>query len=111
NHPATRAITAPAIPCHAPHCAFPCLRRPDREYRDQSPGSPTTLVVCKGVRFSLRAFDAGEDLVSVFGPGEGPGMVVPVVDERADGGGQLLDGGEGAAADGLAGDDREEAFH
>jgi hypothetical protein len=34
-------------------------------------------------------------------------VVVPVVDEGADGGDQLLDGGEGAAADGLPGDDGE----
>ncbi|MQA88557.1 MAG: hypothetical protein GEV03_29090, partial [Streptosporangiales bacterium] len=45
------------------------------------------LVVCKNVGFSLRAADAGEDLVGVFGPGEGPWVVVPAVDERADGGG------------------------
>jgi HEAT repeat protein len=69
------------------------------------------LVVCKNVCFSLGAVDAGEDLVGVLGPGEGLGVVVPVVYEGADGGGEFLDGGEGAAADGLAGDDREEAFH
>ena len=34
--------------------------------------------------------------------------VVPAVDEVLDGGGQVLDGGEAAAADGLAGDDAEE---
>jgi hypothetical protein len=45
------------------------------------------LVVCKGLGFSLRALDAGEDLVGVLGPGERPGLVVPAVDERADGGG------------------------
>lgn len=64
-------------------------------------------MVCKDVRFSLRAFDAGEDLVSVLGPGERPWVVVPVIDEGADRGGELLDGGERAAA----GDDREKAFH
>ena len=68
------------------------------------------LVVCKRVRFSLRAFDAGEDLVGVLGPGERVRVVVPVVDEGADRGGEFLDGGEGAAADGLAGDDGEEAL-
>jgi hypothetical protein len=35
--------------------------------------------------FSLGALDAGEDLVGVFGPGERPGVLVPVVDEGADG--------------------------
>ena len=49
------------------------------------------LVVCKGIRFSLGASDPGEDLVGVLGPGEGPGVVVPVVDERADGVGELAD--------------------
>jgi len=68
-------------------------------------------LVCKDVRFSLRAVDAGEDLVSVLGPGERPWVVVPVVDEGADRGHQFVHGGEGVAADGLAGDDREEALH
>jgi hypothetical protein len=54
--------------------------------------------------------DAGEDLVGVLGPGERPGVVVPVVYEGADGDGEFFDGGEGAAADGLAGDDGEEAL-
>jgi hypothetical protein len=48
-------------------------------------------VVCKSGCFSLGALDAGEDLVSVLGPGEWAGMVVPVVDEGADGGCQLFD--------------------
>jgi acyl carrier protein len=39
------------------------------------------LVVCKGHSFSLRALDAGQDLVCVLGPGEGLRVVVPVVDE------------------------------
>lgn len=64
-------------------------------------------MVCKGVRFRLGAVDAGEDLVGVLGPGEGTGVVIPAVDERADDSHQLLDGGEGSAADGLLGDDRE----
>ena len=49
------------------------------------------LVVCKDVCFSLRAFDAGEDLVGILGPCERPGVLVPVIDECADGRGQLLD--------------------
>src|SRR5205085_9171499 len=69
------------------------------------------LVVCKRVCFSLGALDAGEDRVGVLGPGKRPGVVVPVIDEGADGDDEFLDGGEGAAADGLAGDDREEALH
>src|SRR5450631_2437994 len=48
-----------------------------------------SLVVRKSLCFSLRAFDAGEDLVGVFGPGKGTRVVVPVVDECADGVGQL----------------------
>src|SRR6266550_4928413 len=43
-----------------------------------------TLVVCKRVGLSLRAVDLAEDLVGVFGPGQGPGVVVPVTGERAD---------------------------
>jgi hypothetical protein len=49
------------------------------------------LVLCKNVGFSLRAFDAGEDLVGVLGPGKRDGVVVPAIDERADGGGEFLD--------------------
>ena len=49
------------------------------------------LVVRKSLCLSLRAFDAGEDLVGVLGPGKGPRVVVPVVDECADGVGQLAD--------------------
>ena len=48
-----------------------------------------SLVVCKGLGFSLRALDAGEDLVGVLGPGKRPGVIVPAVCERAYGGGQL----------------------
>ena len=49
------------------------------------------LVVCKDVCFSLRALDLAEDLAGVLGPGKRPGVVVPVVDEDADGLGQLAD--------------------
>jgi hypothetical protein len=49
------------------------------------------LVVCKSVRFSLRASDLGEDLIGVLGPGERVRVVVPAVDERADGIGELAD--------------------
>ena len=50
-----------------------------------------SLVLCKNVCFSLRAFDAGEDLVGVLGPAERDGVVVPVAGERADRGRQLPD--------------------
>ena len=50
----------------------------------------------------------GEDLIGGLGPGERLAAVVPAVDEPADGGGELADRVEGAAADGLAGDDAEE---
>ena len=52
-----------------------------------------------------------DDLVGVFGPGERVGVFVPAVDVGPDGGLEVLDGVEGAAADGLAGDDREEDLH
>ena len=68
-------------------------------------------MLCKTAGFSLRAVDLADDLPGILGPGEGPRVVVPVVGERPDGGHELLDGGEGAPPDGLAGDDREEAFH
>src|SRR5450755_1471461 len=54
------------------------------------------LVVCKSACFSLRALDAGQDLVGVLGPGERAGVVVPAVDEGADGVGELADRGERA---------------
>ena len=50
----------------------------------------------------------GEDGVGVFGPGEGLAAVVPGVDVGLDRGDQVGDGGEGAAVDGLAGEDAEE---
>ncbi len=49
------------------------------------------LVVCKGACFSLRALDLAEDLVGVLGPGERVRVVVPVIDEGADGVGELAD--------------------
>src|SRR5215510_6784879 len=55
------------------------------------------LVVCKNICFSLGAADAGQDLVRVLGPGERARVVVPGVDEGADGVHELADGGEGAA--------------
>src|SRR3954469_3062156 len=50
----------------------------------------------------------GDDRVGVLGPGERPAAVVPGGDEPLDGGDQVGHGGEAAAAQGLAGDDREE---
>ena len=64
---------------------------PDKEAQARRLRSFEPLVVRKSLCFSLRAFDAGEDLVGVLGPGKGPRMVVPVVDECADGVGQLAD--------------------
>ena len=45
----------------------------------------------------------------ILGPGERDGVVVPVIDERADRADEDLDRGEGAAADGPPGDDRKQA--
>src|SRR3954469_578107 len=44
-------------------------------------------------------------------PGEWPAAVVPGGDEALDGGDQFGDGGEAAAAQRLAGDDREERLY
>jgi len=52
----------------------------------------------------------GEDVVGCLGPDERGAAVVPAVDEVLDGGDQFFDAGEGAASDGLAGDDAEEDF-
>jgi len=49
-----------------------------------------------------------DDRVWVLGPEEWLAAFVPAVDERGDGLDQLADRAEGAAADGLAGDDPEE---
>ena len=49
-----------------------------------------------------------KDLVGGLGPGEGFAAFVLAVDEGLDGGDEVRDAGEGAAADGLAGDDSEE---
>jgi hypothetical protein len=48
-------------------------------------------VLRKSVCFSLGAVDLAEDLVGILGPGERAGVVVPVIDERADGVGELAD--------------------
>ena len=50
----------------------------------------------------------GDDRVGVFGPDERVAAVVPAVDECGDRLDEVVDGVEGAAADGLAGDDPEE---
>src|SRR5512143_3298827 len=53
-------------------------------------------------------FDFAEKVVGGLGPGERFGAFVVAVDVGADRGLQVGDVGEGAAADGLAGDDAEE---
>jgi hypothetical protein len=49
----------------------------------------------------------GEDLVSGLGPGEGLAVLVPTPAEPTDGGGEILDAGEVAAANGLTVDNEE----
>jgi hypothetical protein len=56
-------------------------------------------------------FDFAEQFVGVFGPGKWVAAVVIGVDELPDGGSEVFDGGEGAAADGLASDDPEEDLY
>ena len=58
-------------------------------------------------RLDMFTVDLVEDLVRGLGPDEGLLAVVPAVDEGADLGHQVADGGEAAAADGLAFDDAE----
>jgi hypothetical protein len=55
----------------------------------------------------LFTFDFSEDIVGCLGPDEGMLAAVPTVDEGPDLDHQLADGGEDAAADGLAFDDGE----
>ena len=50
----------------------------------------------------------GDDGAGIFGSGEGCAAVVPGVDEVLNGGDEVGDGGEAAAAQRLAGEDREE---
>ena len=50
----------------------------------------------------------GEDLVGGLGPGEWVAALVPAVDEGADLGVEVLDGGEDSSADGRTVDDGEE---
>src|SRR5437660_12288833 len=64
------------------------------------------LVSCERGSFTWAAFR--EYLVGGLGPGEGVAAVVPPGDEGLDGGDQVGDRGEAAAADRLPGDDREE---
>src|SRR5829696_656350 len=63
------------------------------------------LVSRAGSWFTVRSCD---DRVGVFGPDERVAALVPAVDECGDRLDQVVDGVEGAAADGLAGDDPEE---
>ena len=63
------------------------------------------LVLRVGSRFTVRFRD---DRVGVLRPGEWLAAFVPAVDERGDGLDQFAHRAEGAAADGLAGDDPEE---
>jgi hypothetical protein len=92
-------------------CSAVARKRLLPDTRRPVPHGQSTLVVCKRVCLSLGAFDLGEDLVGVLGPGERPRVVVPGIDEGADGGDELIDGGEGAATNGLAGAEAEEALH
>src|SRR3954470_12173577 len=55
--------------------------------------------------------DLGQDLVDGSGPCERSWVAVPRGDVGANGPDQDLDGCEGAAADGLAGDDAEPGFN
>jgi len=50
----------------------------------------------------------GDDGVGILGPGERSAAVVPGGDEALDGGDEIGDGREVAAAQRLAGDDRKE---
>jgi hypothetical protein len=65
-------------------------------------------VLCKSTCLSLGAVDLAEDLGGALGPGKWVRVIVPTVDEGTDDGDEVLDRCEGAAADGLAGDDAEE---
>src|SRR6188472_4479923 len=65
-----------------------------------------TLVSRK--RGSLTWAAVVEEVVGGLGPDERVAAFVPALNEPFDGGDQLFDAAEAAAADGLAGDDREE---
>src|SRR5437667_10370133 len=79
---------------------------PDMRYWN---GSLSQLVSCERGSFTWAAFR--EYLVGGLGPDEGVAAVIPAVDEGLDGGDEVGDRGEAAAADGLPGDDREEDLH
>ena len=55
-------------------------------------------------------FYGSQDLIGRFGPFEGPGILVVPVDERADVGFELLDGGMNAAPQPFSGELREPAL-
>ncbi len=73
--------------------------------QDPSSVTGTSLMSRLGGGFTV---DLGEDGVGVLGPGEGLAAFVPADDELANRGDELADGVNGAAADGLAGNDPEE---
>ena len=52
----------------------------------------------------------GKDLLGGLGPGERVAAIVAPIDELGDRGDQFLHAGEGAAPNGLSGDDAEEHF-
>ena len=70
--------------------------------------STRLAVLVSRKRGSLTGAAVVEEVVGGLGPDERVAAFVPAVDERTDGGDQLFDAAEAAAADGLAGDDREE---
>jgi hypothetical protein len=65
-------------------------------------------VSCERDSFTWAAFR--KYLVGGLGPDEGVAAVIPAVDEGLDGGDEVGDRGEAAAADGLPGDDREDDY-
>lgn len=67
------------------------------------------LVWCPADNFR-KAFELAEDGVGGGGPGKRSGMKIVVLDESVDALDELLDGGGGAAADGLMGDVTEPTF-
>lgn len=69
------------------------------------------LVVCLGFgEGGSASFDFCDDVVGGFGPGEGFGVVVPVLGPGVDGLGQLGDGAEAVLGEGFAGEHGEPGF-
>src|SRR3954470_20848813 len=72
--------------------------------------SPGIRLLVDGIQRLVPAYDGGDDLVGVCGPGEGLGVMVGLVEIAVDGGLEVDDGAEHAALQSALGERGEEGL-